>query len=356
MESTPTAVAPANAYWTYVEGFRSLAREGRPDRLADVLLARLDGLEQPVHDLVSPRLAHEEPDRVQALANIFHHIQQHDGPAAVRYFRQTVVEQLLIALTTKASVPPERLDGLQRLIAYCQIEDDQQLAEQMRLSLWGILTSQLEKPFPEILSLAPKARERARSAFDLWLAVTPPVLGEPNCEDGLYTPQVEAIKAAFIQTLHKFEVRKVSSRDNIDLLLLLYRGVMTAAPKLAGQDYFWRMCKLAEGNNQSNKEFLSHWRGLWWEYGQVLDTWPEWKMLFIAGLEDQILDDEREHELPSTAEKALTFMSDRGEELIRLIRMRDARFMAGKSREEAAEKPAAPSSNVESIFRPMKTA
>jgi|1186.fasta_scaffold416038_3 hypothetical protein len=71
MESTPTAVAPANAYWTYVEGFRSLAREGRPDRLADVLLARLDGLEQPVHDLVSPRLADEEPDRVQALNRVY---------------------------------------------------------------------------------------------------------------------------------------------------------------------------------------------------------------------------------------------------------------------------------------------
>jgi hypothetical protein len=356
MESTPTAVAPANAYWTYVEGFRSLAREGRPDRLADVLLARLDGLEHPVHDLVSPRLAHEEPDRVQALANIFHHIQQHDGPDAIRHFRQTVVEQLIIALTAEEHVPPMRLDGLQRLVAYCQIEDDRQIADRTRLSLWGILTSQLEKPFPEILSLAPESRKHAYSVFDLWLAITPPVLGEPNCKNGLFAPQCEAIRAAFTQTLHEFESGKTSPWDNIDLLLLLYRGVMTAAPKKSGQDYFWRMCKLAEGNDQRSKDFLGHWRGLWWEYGQVLDTWPEWKTLFISGLEDHILDDAREQGLPSTAEKALKFMSDQGEELIRLITKHDARFTSGKKREEAAEKPAALPDNVEPLFRSVKKA
>jgi hypothetical protein len=356
MESTPTTVAPANAYWTYVEGFRHLAREGRPDRLADVLVARLDGVEGPVHKLVSPRLAHEEPDRVQALANIFQHIQRHDGETAVRYFRQTVVEQLIVALTTQQPVPPERLDGLAKLVAYCQVVDDQQLSNQMRQSLWGILTGQLEKPFPEILSLAPKSRERARSAFDLWLAVRPPVLGEPNCEEGLYAPQVETIEAAFTRTLHEFEAGKVTPLQSIDLLLLLYRGVMTTAPKMSGKDYFWRMCKLAEGDTSRSKDFLGHWRGLWWEYGQVLDTWPEWETLFISGLEDHIQDDNRTERLPLTTYKALKFMAGKGEELIKLIEKYDARFMVGKNREDAAEGTIASSDNVKSIFRTVKTA
>jgi hypothetical protein len=210
--------------------------------------------------------------------------------------------------------------------------------------------------YAESVSLAPEARRHAHSVFDLWLAITPPVLGEPNCKNGLCAPQFEAIKAAFTQTLHEFEAGKVSPWDSIDLLLLLYRGVMTAAPKKSGQEYFWRMCKLAEGDNPRSKDFLGHWRGLWWEYGQVLDTWPDWKTLFISGLESHIQDDNRTERLPSTADKALKFMSDQGEELIRLIRKHDARFMAGKSREEAAEKPAAPPSNVEPLFRSVKTA
>src|SRR4051812_27712572 len=172
MESTPSTVAPVSPYWTYVEGFRRLAREGQVDRLADVLLARLDGIGQPVHELISPPLAHEEPDRVQALSNIFHHIKRHDGPEAVRYFRRTVVDQLIHALITAHSDSDqrhaERQGGLERLLAYCRVIEDPELAERLRLTLWGILTTRLEKPFPDILELSDTSRRLAYKAFDLW--------------------------------------------------------------------------------------------------------------------------------------------------------------------------------------------
>jgi hypothetical protein len=340
MVSTSSTAVPVSTYWSYVEGFRRLAREGRSDRLADVLLGRLDGIEQPIHDLVSPPLAHEEPDRVQALSNIFHHIERQDGPTAVRYFRQTVVEQLIQALTAKQVSSPDRLDGLERLVAYCQVVDDQQLAEQMRLSLWGILTTRFEKPFPEILSMSPEARRRAYSAFDLWLSVTPPNLAEPNCPDGLSLPLVKLIEEAFSQTYHEFLTPGISSWDHIDLLLLLYRGVMKTQPQKTGQDYFWRICKLTEGEDkvEERRKLLGRWRGLWWEYGNIFDVWPEWRSEFIRGMEKHITDDNRKEALPTNVSRCLKYLGTYGDHLTELITKADGRFHATKLREEAAQR------------------
>ena len=166
-----------------------------------MLLAQLNGGGQPVHDLVSPPLGHEEPDRVHVLSNIFLYIAQCDGPEAVRYFRRTVVEQLiqvLIADTAEHSVLKDRQDGLERLLAYCQVMDDPELAEHLRLTLWGILTTRLEEPLPDILSLSDESRRRAYTAFDLWLSITPPNAVTPTQQGGRCLPYVQLIKDAFI--------------------------------------------------------------------------------------------------------------------------------------------------------------
>lgn len=325
----------------YVDAFVRLIGEGRPDRVRDVLLARIDGATGVTHHLVSPPLGRDEHDRVLILYVVYNELKKRRDEDGIRYFRQVLVEQLAAALVA-AEPPKERIAALGRLIGYCRVADTPELAEQLRLVLWGVITTKLPKPFTEITKFEPEARWRALKAFDLWLAATPANLNPSDPLRGLLEPQVSLIRQTFEAVLKSFEDGRADPELLGRALLLLYRGVMKVVPKEAGKAYFWQMCDVfpEDGKDDDPRVDLRNaWYSLCYEYGKVFAVQIDWRAAFIDGVQDWIDDDGRHHAAPAVAKASLKYMGKAGEAVLaRLVKIE-----ADHTGRDAEAEPDAPS-------------
>lgn len=326
----------SNGHAAYIDGFVGLIQKGRQDCVRDALLARLDGRKGEVHGLVSPPLTQVEPDHVALLYAVYGRLAAIGDTRAIEHFRRVLVEQLGEALADFAT-PVARITDLGRLIAYCGVADSRPLAEQLRLLLWGFLTTRLPKPFPDIFDLKAEIRRRARIAFDLWLAGSHANLGShPNLDPtdprtGMSEPHVALIRDALNNALKKF-AGSMPPWSEMDLLFLLYRGIMKAAPEEAGRVYFAKICALAAGADGEVRRFRNRWIGVCWEYGKVFANEKDWAAMFFEGLSTWI-DDTARYDGADALRDALSVMGEPAKRVMAILAAK------GVALPEAQQKP-----------------
>gem|GEM_PF-5098878 len=283
------AVAPSGeraSFDTYVEGFLGLVRQGRPEPVRDLLVARLECRREPLHGLCSPPLTLHEPDQLPLLFHIYRRLEKEAPEPALAYFRRVLMELYCDTLHRSGPVGA-RLGELARLVAYCHVADTPSLARQLLCILWGYLTTRLPLPLEDLLELPPADRERARAALDLWVATARPNFGGVDPESGMTPPHVTAIKLTMKRVLETLPNSLYTwPPDALDLLFLLYRAVVKATPEEAGKYYFGELCRLAGMPHALCQDPLlpARWQGLCWRSGRILETNADWKNLFLKGL------------------------------------------------------------------------
>jgi hypothetical protein len=305
----------------YLEGLLSLIKDGRPDPLREVLVARLDRDGAAHHGLASPPLGWDEPDETAVLLVVYDSLARSGDSAGQAYLRRILFDLIEVEFN-KPTPEGERILKLGHLLAYCRVADDRELALRLQRSLWGLLTGYLEMPLSEAYGMCAESRKKSSLAFDVWLCVT-----QPNISPQHAMPPhlVATITEALSKLLECFKKHDVTAWDDIEHLLLLYRGVMKADPTTAGNKFFWEMCQIpSQSKTFADKAQLLRdgWLALCWEYGRVFKVRTDWGRLFYRGLDSSATAEGRFAALPPAedVEAYLTYFGNSGRAVLEKMR------------------------------------
>lgn len=284
----------SDVYTQYANGLMKLIRDERPEPIKQVIHARLTGIKDPVHNLVSSPLSKDEADENAVFYYINSVLEKESNEAALMSLRRSVIELLMEALSRKESL--FYIDALGQLAGTFRVKEHPSLAELFRQQLWGYMNSRLGKPprykqFIEMMQLEKEDMEYACRALDLWLVVTPPL---PQDKDAAYYGNIFKL---FEESVEHFS----PSELHFYLITLVFRAAIKVNPYYTGRCLFLPMCKLVEKYEKMDpsNSYRSGWFGLCNELGLLFDydesIGREWKDQFIKGLReiDERLDREK---------------------------------------------------------------
>lgn len=279
-----------NVYETYVRTVAGYACADRRDPLREVILDRLLGRATTVDGLAAPPVGRDEADPALVLKNVFDRLERGGEDAAIRHFRETVVDLVLERLHD--SYEPTLFGLLGTLVAHCGVAGDRNARLRLDGGLWGWLLNRLPSEFTKVVDgeLPEAEDERARMVFDLWLAITDPVTRSPDHRPREHV--VERLKEAFNMASERLWAGR-STRSAAYWTILLFRAVAKLDPEAAGCELLPRlMARLgeaeAEVSRDSEREFRDEAAALFWEYAQVFETERGWAGAFLAGVEKAV--------------------------------------------------------------------
>lgn len=215
-----------NGYDAWVAHVVAVARDGRTDRLRDILIERLTG--RPSGEARhSPPLGRDEPDRSWILHDVYGALKRAgDAPDALGYFRRVLVE------LAEETIGSDDDDGLffavSWLIPECGVTEDPKLAARMERALWGYMTG-LAPDLAGIASAGPEASRTVGEVFDLWLTTFSP--------DSDWPPpaRAEQVRAMLDQTLRGDETA-FADEGRMGWILMLFRALADLDPASAGRE------------------------------------------------------------------------------------------------------------------------
>lgn len=295
MNDAPVARPAKTEHSRYVEAFIGLLAEARPDPVKRELLARLDGRDSTMTGVRSPPVVRGEADRLDILFRVLRRLQkaQHGGTGGetLAHFRHILVDCVADCLNHPETFD-NRLEQLGYLIGYAGLEASPDACQTLRRLLWGALTgADLPRPFSDMVEDdRPEQKRRVRDLFDLWLAAGAPNVTAEGRLGLMPAHQWGAIRTAFDRTAAALAPdRGVGplTQENIDLLVIFYRGILDADPPYAGRLAFWEMCRLATPDGSKERHRLQQaWYALCWEHGKVLAEKTAWGRVFRRGFDD----------------------------------------------------------------------
>jgi len=295
-ERTLVSSGAETPYEAYVAQVAACAREGRLDPLRTIILDRLKGKPKTVGGLVSPGLDRDESDHALALMNVFDRLaagtdgadikERRLAAQGVRYFREVLVD--LAQAHLHHGFDPDVYAMLGDLIAHCGVAEDAEMRERLENALWGYLVNRLPKRFVDVAGggLPGGKDERARAAFDLWLAITDPVVDGEPVPDHVTERLAKAFKAAAA-------ARRRNPLQNAPgyWMLLLFRGMAKLDARRAAREVLPVLLDhMGDANRDpetdAEADFMDEAASLCWEYTRGFAAHPRWGSAFLAGIAD----------------------------------------------------------------------
>jgi hypothetical protein len=267
-----------SVYLDYLHGLRALAAEDRADPLTSAIQARLRGPTEPasapVSGMVPPPLDRDEPDLAAVLMHLYRELGEAGDERARHRMRRSLVE--LVSSAFHRAEPLDYIDRLGRLVGFCQVREDPDLADGLRSQIWGHLDGGLSRPLEQFLSLDGEALERASRALDLWVSLVPPMAPVPQH----HRERVEDLFKAWRPQLGQWTL----DATRFHALMLLFRALLKVSPFATAKEHLTDMAKEVARISRRDQVYERRWLGLCWEIGILLKGHKDWRDELARGV------------------------------------------------------------------------
>lgn len=270
-------------YEEYITGLKNLVNQGNPNQIRDVFYARLKGIKEPVHALISPPLYKNEPHETALLYDLYKQFKLEKNEKAIYECRRVIIDMIVHAFNIREEV--HILTALSQLAGLFQVKYAEHLADELADRLWGFMYNKLGQPpgskkITEMMLLNEHDIQYAWRALDLWVMLIPPFPQNSKAQC------FKDIKELFDTSLKKF----LPTMSRFQLLFISFLGVLKIDPLKAGKEGFLPVCnQIMKHEYFPDQEILrAAWLNLCWNIGAQFEfdetIGQLWKETFSSGL------------------------------------------------------------------------